>query len=124
MQSIPCGNESVKITFPTLLHGTHLSDDEVKVLENAVAQMVSVIQPIPLLFDPRPVQEHWNSLVSFPGYKQSEPRIGPEIDTLSKQEDIASIVSSICPVVQDEQCVVIDNKVYYYLRSLSYLLLT
>jgi len=123
MRSTPCGNESVKITFPTLLHGAHLSDDEIKVFENAIAQMVRLVLSIPLLSPHCVVQEHWNSLVSSPSDKQSEPKVGPKIDTLSKQENVASIVSSICLVVQDEQCLAIDNKVYYYLRSSSYLVL-
>jgi len=124
MQSIPCENESVKITFPTLLHGVHLSDDEIKVLENAIAQMVCLVLPILFLLGPRcMVQEHWNSLVSFPGYKQSESRVGPETDTLLKQENIASIVSSICLAIQDEQFLAIDNEVYHYLCSSSYLVL-
>ena len=100
MQSIPCGNESVKITFPTLLHGAHLSDDQIKVIENAIAQMVCLVLSIPLLLSPRcMVQEHWNSLVSSP------------------------IVSRICPAVQVEQCLAIDNKVYHYPRSSSYVVL-
>ena len=124
MQPTPCGNESVKITFPTLLHGAHLSDDEIKVLENAIAQMVCLVLSIPLFLSPhRVVQEHWNSLVSSPGDKQSEPKVGSKIDALSKQENIASIVSSIRLAVQDEQCLAIDNKVYHYLRSSSYLVL-